>query len=147
MVLGTVVICGAHTRNTDPKQLRLRLLVIEGEVTLENLTAARDMLQTGTVLGPSRLMGKKIFLIDGLARAGALFRFYAAALRCTFLSGGALQALNKDHPRLPPPPPLSPPNRCLPYRFAWSSACVTPLKNSGSTASSPTPRSNRCTMS
>lgn len=59
-----MVICDAHTRNTDPMLQRQRL-VIDGEVTVtmmvENLTAARDMLQTGAVLGPSRLMEKNSF--------------------------------------------------------------------------------------
>ena len=59
-----MVICDAHTRNTDPVLQRQRL-VIDGEVTVtmmvENLTAARDMLQTGAVLGPSRLMEKNSF--------------------------------------------------------------------------------------
>ena len=63
-----MVICGARTRNTDPMLQRQRL-VIDGEVTVtvtltmmvENLTAARDMLQTGAVLGPSRLMEKNSF--------------------------------------------------------------------------------------
>lgn len=61
---GTMVICDARTRNTDPMLQRQRL-VIDGEVTVtmmvENLTAARDMLQTGAVLGPSRLMEKNSF--------------------------------------------------------------------------------------
>ena len=63
-----MVICDAHTRNTDPMLQRQRQrLVIDGEVTVtltmmvENLTAARDMLQTGAVLGPSRLMEKNSF--------------------------------------------------------------------------------------
>ena len=61
-----MVICDAHTRNTDPMMQRQRQrLVIDGEVTVtmmvENLTAARDMLQTGAVLGPSRLMEKNSF--------------------------------------------------------------------------------------
>ena len=61
---GTMVICDAHMRNTDSMRQRL---VIDGEVTVtvtmtvENLTAARDMLQTGAVLGPSRLMEKNSF--------------------------------------------------------------------------------------
>ena len=63
---GTMVICDARTRNTDPMLQRQRL-VIDGEVTVtltmmvDNLTAARDMLQTGAVLGPSRLMEKNSF--------------------------------------------------------------------------------------
>ena len=48
----TVFLCEGDANDTD-----FMVLLVEGEVTLENLTLARDKPQTGTVLGPGSLMG------------------------------------------------------------------------------------------
>lgn len=88
---GTVFIREGDANDTDHM-----LLLIEGEVTVENLTVARDMPQTVTVLGPGSLMGE-ISLIDGLARLASCTAF--TPLHCAVLSRGALEALSEDHPR------------------------------------------------
>ena len=88
---GTVFIREGDANDTDHM-----LLLIEGEVTVENITMTHDVPQTVTVLGPGSLMGE-IGLIDGLARVASCTAF--TPLHCAVLSRTALEALSDDHPR------------------------------------------------
>ena len=79
----------------DTKEIDHMLLLIEGEVMVENVTAPRHAPQTVTVLGPGSLMGE-ISLIDGQARTASCTAF--TPLHCAVLSRGALEALSSEHP-------------------------------------------------
>ena len=88
---GTVFIHEGDTQEID----YMRLL-IEGEVTVKNVTSPHHALQTVTVLGPGSLMGE-ISLIDGKARTASCTAF--TPLRCAVLSRGPLEALSNECPR------------------------------------------------
>ena len=83
-------------REGDLDNTEQMLLLLEGEVTVENVIVTRDTPQTVTVLGPGSLMGE-ISLIDGLARLASCTA--TTPLRCAVLTRSALEALSKDHPR------------------------------------------------
>lgn len=83
-------------REGDLNNTEQMLLLLEGEVTVENVVVTRDTPQTVTVLGPGSLMGE-ISLIDGLARLASCTA--TTPLRCAVLTRSALEALSKDHPR------------------------------------------------
>lgn len=88
---GTVFIHEGDTQEIDHM-----LLLIEGEVMVENVIVPQHAPQTVTVLGPGSLMGE-ISLIDGQARTASCTAF--TPLRCAVLSRGALEALSNEHPR------------------------------------------------
>ena len=79
----------------DTQEIDHMLLLIEGEVTVENVTSPHHALQTVTVLGPGSLMGE-ISLIDGKARTASCTAF--TPLHCAVLSRGALEALSNECP-------------------------------------------------
>lgn len=88
---GTVFIKAGDTTDTA-----YMLLLIEGEVTVENLAAGQDTLDTLSVLGPGSLIGE-LSLIDGLARTASCTA--TSDLRCASLSREALEALSAKAPR------------------------------------------------
>ncbi len=83
-------------REGDLDNTEQMLLLLEGEVTVENVIVTRDTPQTVTVLGPGSLMGE-ISLIDGLARLASCTA--TTPLRCAVLTRSALEALSNEHPR------------------------------------------------
>ena len=72
------------------------VLLLEGEVTVENIAVSRHTPTTVTVLGPGSLIGE-MGLIDGQARMASCTA--SSDLRCAFLSRAALQKLTDDDPK------------------------------------------------
>lgn len=80
----------------DAADTAYMLLLLEGEVTVENIPLSQDMPETVTVLGPGSLIGE-LSLIDGLARTASCIA--TTDLRCAVLSRQALEQLSSDDPR------------------------------------------------
>ena len=80
----------------DTADTAYMLLLLEGEVTVENIPLSQDMPETVTVLGPGSLIGE-LSLIDGLARTASCIA--TTDLRCAVLSRQALEQLSSDDPR------------------------------------------------
>lgn len=88
---GTLFIRAGDTADTA-----YMLLLVEGEVTVENAVISQDMPETVTVLGPGSLIGE-LSLIDGLARTASCTA--TTNIRCAVLSRQALEQLSSDDPR------------------------------------------------
>ena len=80
----------------DTADTAYMLLLLEGEVIVENIPLSQDMPETVTVLGPGSLIGE-LSLIDGLARTASCIA--TTDLRCAVLSRQALEQLSSDDPR------------------------------------------------
>jgi CRP/FNR family transcriptional regulator, cyclic AMP receptor protein len=80
----------------DKSETGYMLLLLDGEVTVENLTVSRREPRTVTVLGPGSLIGE-MGLIDGQARLASCVA--STDIRCATLSRGALEKLTEDEPR------------------------------------------------
>ena len=80
----------------DTADTAYMLLLLEGEVTVENVAVSQDMPETVTVLGPGSLIGE-LSLIDGLARTASCTA--TTDLRCAVLTRQALEQLSSDDPR------------------------------------------------
>lgn len=72
------------------------LLLLEGEVTVENIVVSRTTPVTVTVLGPGSLIGE-MGLVDGQARQASCTA--STASRCAVLSRAALESLSREHPQ------------------------------------------------
>jgi CRP-like cAMP-binding protein len=71
------------------------LLLLEGEVTVENMSLSDDVPETVSVLGPGSLIGE-LSLLDGLARTASCTA--TSDIRCAVLSRQALEQLSRDDP-------------------------------------------------
>ncbi len=71
------------------------LLLLEGEVTVENIVVSRRTPVTVTVLGPGSLIGE-MGLVDGQARLASCTA--STDMRCAILSRAALEKLSEEHP-------------------------------------------------
>ena len=71
------------------------LLLLEGEVTVENIVVSRTTPVTVTVLGPGSLIGE-LGLVDSQARQASCTA--SSDSRCAVLSRAALEKLSKEHP-------------------------------------------------
>jgi CRP/FNR family transcriptional regulator, cyclic AMP receptor protein len=80
----------------DRSETGYLLLLLEGEVTVENITVSRREPRTVTVLGPGSLIGE-MGLVDGNARLASCVA--STDIRCATLSRGALEKLTEDDPR------------------------------------------------
>lgn len=80
----------------DTADTAYMLLLLEGEVTVENVAVSSGMSKTVTVLGPGSLIGE-LSLIDGLARTASCTA--TTPLRCAVLSRQSLEQLSSDDPR------------------------------------------------
>lgn len=80
----------------DTADTAYMLLLLEGEVTVENVAVSHDMPETVTVLGPGSLIGE-LSLIDGLARTASCTA--TTDVRCAVLTRRALEQLSSDDPR------------------------------------------------
>ncbi len=89
---GTVFI-----REGDAQSTGFMLLVLEGEVTVENIVVSRVSPITVTVLGPGSMHGD-LGLIDGLPRSASCTA--SSDLYCVLLTRERMQQLLKDEPRL-----------------------------------------------
>ncbi len=72
------------------------MLLLEGEVTVENIVVSRHTPVTVTVLGPGSLIGE-MGLVDGQARLASCTA--SAECRCAVLTRAALEKLGKDNPQ------------------------------------------------
>ena len=72
------------------------LLLLEGEVTVENIVVSRRTPVTVTVLGPGSLIGE-MGLVDGQARIASCTATTDA--RCAVLSRAALEKLGQEDPK------------------------------------------------
>ena len=71
------------------------VLLLEGEVTVENITVSRSEPVTVTVLGPGSLIGE-MGLVDGEARLASCTA--TTAVRCANLTRAALEKLTANDP-------------------------------------------------
>ena len=87
---GTTFISEGDTSDTG-----YMVLLLEGEVTVENIGVSRRTPVTVTVLGPGSLIGE-MGLVDGQARLASCTA--STDVRCAILSRDALEKLSEDNP-------------------------------------------------
>lgn len=83
-------------RQGDESDTGYMMLLLEGEVTVENIVVSRRTPVTVTVLGPGSLMGE-MGLVDGQARQASCTA--TTASRCAVLTRAALEKLGEDDPQ------------------------------------------------
>jgi CRP-like cAMP-binding protein len=79
----------------DKTETGYMLLLLEGEVTVENIVVSRHQPVTVSVLGPGSLIGE-MGLIDGQARLASCTA--STDVTCAILSRTALEKLSQDDP-------------------------------------------------
>ena len=82
-------------REGDETDTGYMMLLLEGEVTVENIVVSRRTPVTVTVLGPGSLIGE-MGMVDGQARLASCTA--SSEVRCAILSRDALEKLSKDDP-------------------------------------------------
>ena len=80
----------------DSSDTGYMMLLLEGEVTVENIVVSRRTPVTVTVLGPGSLIGE-MGLVDGQARLASCTA--SADMVCAVLTRTALQKLSEDNPQ------------------------------------------------
>lgn len=90
--VGTVFIKEGDVRDTGHM-----FLVLDGEVTVENIVVSRSSAVTVNVLGPGSLIGE-MGLVDGAPRSATCTA--TSAVRCAILTREALQTLMKEEPAI-----------------------------------------------
>ncbi|MES2943241.1 MAG: cyclic nucleotide-binding domain-containing protein [Pseudomonadota bacterium] len=83
-------------REGDKSDTGYMVLLLEGEVTVENIIVSRHTPVTVTVLGPGSLIGE-MGLVDGQARLASCTA--SSDVNCAILSRAALEKLGEDDPR------------------------------------------------
>lgn len=83
-------------REGDTESTHFMVLVLDGEVTIENIVVSRTAPITVTVLGPGHLIGE-MGLLDGAPRSASCTAI--SNLRCAILTREALNQLLNDDPR------------------------------------------------
>lgn len=84
-------------REGEEKNTGFMVLVLEGEVVVENIVVSRVSPITVTVLGPGSMHGE-LGLIDGLPRSASCTA--SSDLRCAILTRGGMLQLLKDDPHI-----------------------------------------------
>ena len=84
-------------REGDEEDTGFMVLVLDGEVTVENIVVSRVSPITLTVLGPGSMHGE-LGLIDGLPRSASCTA--SSDLRCAILTREGMLQLLKDDPRI-----------------------------------------------
>ncbi|MBK6648368.1 MAG: cyclic nucleotide-binding domain-containing protein [Betaproteobacteria bacterium] len=84
-------------REGEAKDIGFMVLVLDGEVTVENIVVSRVSPITLTVLGPGSMHGE-LGLIDGQPRSASCTA--STKLRCAILTREAMEELLKDHPKI-----------------------------------------------
>jgi CRP/FNR family cyclic AMP-dependent transcriptional regulator len=83
-------------REGDKSDTGYMVLLLEGDVTVENIVVSRDRPVTVTVLGPGSLIGE-MGLVDGQARLASCTA--STDVRCAILSREALEKMGTDDPK------------------------------------------------
>ena len=83
-------------REGDESDTGYMMLLLEGEVIVENIVVSRRTPVTVTVLGPGSLIGE-MGLVDGQARLASCTA--TTDSRCAVLTRAALEKLGKENPR------------------------------------------------
>lgn len=91
IAMGTTFITEGDTSDTG-----YMVLLLDGEVTVENIEVSRTEPVTVTVLGPGSLIGE-MGLIDGQARLASCTA--STDVSCAILSRAALEKLSVDNPK------------------------------------------------
>lgn len=89
--MGTTII-----REGDKTDTGYMMLLLEGEVTVENIVVSRRAPVTVTVLGPGSLIGE-MGMVDGRARLATCIASTDA--HCAILSRAALEKLSEENPQ------------------------------------------------
>ena len=89
--MGTTII-----KEGDESDTGYMMLLLEGEITVENIVVSRRTPVTVTVLGPGSLIGE-MGLVDGRARLASCTASTDA--RCAVLSRAALKKLGEEDPQ------------------------------------------------
>jgi CRP-like cAMP-binding protein len=84
-------------REGDEEDTGFMVLVLDGEVTVENIVVSRVSPITVTVLGPGSMHGE-LGLIDGLPRSASCTA--SSDIRCAILTREGMLQLLKDDPRI-----------------------------------------------
>ncbi len=87
----------AFIREGDAQDTGYMLLVLDGEVTVENIVVSRTSAVTVNVLGPGSLIGE-MGLVDGAPRSATCTA--TTNVRCAILSREALEKLMNDEPHI-----------------------------------------------
>jgi CRP/FNR family transcriptional regulator, cyclic AMP receptor protein len=87
----------AFIKEGDAQDTGYMLLVLDGEVTVENIVVSRTSAVTVNVLGPGSLIGE-MGLVDGAPRSATCTA--TTNVRCAILSREALEKLMNDEPHI-----------------------------------------------
>ena len=87
----------AFIKEGDEKDTGYMVLVLEGEVTVENIVVSRTSPVTINVLGPGGLIGE-MGLVDGAPRSATCTA--TTTVRCAVLTREALERLMNDEPSI-----------------------------------------------
>ena len=87
----------AFIKEGDAKDTGYMLLVLDGEVTVENIVVSRTSAVTVNVLGPGSLIGE-MGLVDGEPRSATCTA--TTDVRCAVLTREALQTLMHEQPEI-----------------------------------------------
>jgi CRP-like cAMP-binding protein len=87
----------AFIKEGDAQDTGYMVLVLDGEVTVENIVVSRTSAVTVNVLGPGSLIGE-MGLVDGSPRSATCTA--TANVRCAILTRDALEQLMNDEPRI-----------------------------------------------
>ncbi|MGA8514281.1 MAG: cyclic nucleotide-binding domain-containing protein [Burkholderiaceae bacterium] len=87
----------AFIKEGDTQDTGYMVLVLDGEVTVENIVVSRTSAVTVNVLGPGSLIGE-MGLVDGAARSATCTA--TTHVRCAILSRDALEKLMNDEPHI-----------------------------------------------
>lgn len=87
----------AFIKEGDAQDTGYMVLVLDGEVTVENIVVSRTSAVTVNVLGPGSLIGE-MGLVDGAPRSATCTA--TTDVRCAVLSREALEKLMNDEPHI-----------------------------------------------
>jgi CRP/FNR family transcriptional regulator, cyclic AMP receptor protein len=87
----------AFIKEGDARDTGYMLLVLDGEVTVENIVVSRTSAVTVNVLGPGSLIGE-MGLVDGEPRSATCTA--TTSVRCAILTREALETLMNEEPEI-----------------------------------------------
>ena len=96
MIPRRIAVGTTFIREGDTSDTGYMVLLLEGEVTVENIMVSRHRPMTVSVLGPGSLIGE-MGLVDGQARLASCTA--STDVRCAILSREALEKMGADDPK------------------------------------------------